>query len=657
MCLKSGITRAGKVTRHRHKPPGIGPYLALAFTLLCTHSIVFASQRLIIQFAPANDANHHALTEQQLSTISTIARSGVKFVRTGSGGNQVVELDEKLTPAQIEQIAAGIAQLEGIVTVVPDRRYRAQFIPNDPDFNRQWYLNDAPGSINAVNAWDFTTGGGNTVVAVLDTGILPHSDYNNRYLQGYDFISDLFTANDGDGRDANPADPGDAVALNECAIGDPAEDLPSSWHGTAIAGLIVANTDNELGIAGIDHRAKILPVRVLGKCGGYSSDVIDAIRWAAGLSDPALPANPNPAQIINLSFGGIGNCTATEQAAIDDATAAGVLLITSAGNSGLDVSSFAPANCNNVLTVAASTRQGGETCYTNYGEGIDLSAPGGNSAGINNCTGGAADAIYSTSNTGLTVPAGESYDSFSGTSFAAPMVSATAALIRSVNPSLTPADIQSVLEAGAREFPVGTSDSFGDCDLSRCGHGLLDAYTAILITREDALSLPGTGTIQMAKVEDCVIEGVSFIELAVDRVAGDGAVAARVVSERISALAGEDFGSIDQLLVWPAGDMQTRYLTIPVYGDNAVEGAEFFSVGIVEQSTNVTIGYPASTRVTIVSANGNTAKSCAQPATAPEPAPNPPSENDGGGTMSLVFLCMQLILLVLRRKSAGNSLF
>jgi serine protease len=656
MCVKSQITRAGDHTpTYRGSLPiaRFRPALAVALLVLGgVHITAGASQRMIIQFSRTGG---HTPTEQELQLIETVTQSGIKFVRSGSGGMQIIELEQDLDVEQIQLISAKISQLESIKSAAVDRRYRALFVPNDPGFSHQWYLGDETGGINAVNAWDYTTGSSDTVIAVLDTGILPHSDYRNRVLQGYDFISDLFTANDGDGRDPNPADPGDAVTANECDVDNPVEDRPSSWHGTAITGVLAANTNNEIGIAGIDHRTKILPLRVLGRCGGYTSDIVDAIRWAAGLSDPALPGvNPNPAHIINLSLGGIGECTPAEQAAINDAAAAGVLVVAGAGNDGIDVAGFAPANCDNVLTVAASTRQGGETCYTNYGAKIDLSAPGGNRTGVNNCTGGATDAIYTTSNTGVTGAADETYAATVGTSLAAPMVAATAALVRSVNPSLTPADIQSTLETSAREFPSGTGDSYGDCDTERCGHGLLDAHNAILITREDALSIPGDGTIQMAKVEDCILEDFPSIELAVERVSGEGTVSAQLSSHRMSAQPGQDYGAIDQLLVWAPDELGSKYLTIPIYPDNIIEGAEFFSVAITRLSPNAVAGYPASTRVTIVSTDGNVSATCAQPEIPPTPAPPPPSESGGGGTLSLAFLCLQFILLALQRKPAIN---
>ena len=653
MCVKSKITSSGWLTPDF---PFLSEKIAFGIVLLLftVNALAAPPQRLIVRYERATGTGTRAPDEQELAAIAAIANTNVTFVRSGSGGNQIIELDGEIDAKQMKEITAAVGKLDNVISASPDRRFHIQSIPNDPDFEHQWYLGEGDGGINAVNAWEYTTGNKDTVIAVLDTGILPHSDYNGRYLDGYDFISDLFVANDGDGRDANPSDPGDAVTVNDCAIGNPVEDEPSSWHGTAITGLIAANTNNNYGIAGIDHKAKILPVRVLGRCGGYVSDLADAIRWAAGISDDALPfTNPNPAGIINLSLGNIsldedgnGVCLPIEQDAINDATAAGALVVVSAGNEGMDVEAFSPANCDNVLTVAATTRTGGETCYTNYGDKIDMSAPGGNASGINNCTGRTGDMIYTTSNSGTTGPANEGFTWNAGTSFAAPLVSGAAALIRAVNPTLSPAEVKTILLNSAREFPTGTSDSYGDCNTSRCGAGLLDARRAIESTRDDALSLPGTGTIQMVRVEDCVLEDVPSIQVEVQRVDGEGPVAAQIVSERMSAIADDDFGAINEIVVWAPDELSAKTLTIPVFQDNAVEGAEFFATGIATPSINANVGYPASTRVTIVSTNGNTRKSCAQPAEAPEPAPDPSS---GGGTLSLLFLCLQLIILALRR--------
>src|SRR5690606_31257016 len=155
------------------------------------------------------------------------------------------------------------------------------------------------------------THGNGVVVAVLDTGITRHGDLDANVLPGYDFISDAGKANDGDGRDNDPSDPGDWVTLNQCPGGNRAEN--SSWHGTHVAGTIAAVTNNAKGVAGTAFGARILPVRVLGTCGGYDSDIADAIVWAAGGSVSGVPTNANPAEVINLSLGGGGACGRTSQ--------------------------------------------------------------------------------------------------------------------------------------------------------------------------------------------------------------------------------------------------------------------------------------------------------------------------------------------------------
>ena len=195
-----------------------------------------------------------------------------------------------------------------------------------------------------------------------------------------------------------------------------------------MAGIIGAMTNNSSGIAGINWGAKILPVRVLGKCGGTDSDIIDGMRWAAGLPVPGVPTNPNPARVMNLSLSGSATtCPTTYQAAINDVVAKGALIVVAAGNNAVNVAAAKPANCPGVITVAATNLYGDITSYSNYGNGIDISAPGGDAYG----------AIYSTVNSGTQGPLYSDYGYIAGTSQAAPHVAATAALMLSANPSLT----------------------------------------------------------------------------------------------------------------------------------------------------------------------------------------------------------------------------
>ncbi|HEY3487120.1 MAG TPA: S8 family peptidase, partial [Gammaproteobacteria bacterium] len=348
--------------------------------------------------------------------------------------------------------------------------------------------NGEDGGIRAEQAWDTLIDDSGVVIAVIDSGILEHADIT-RVLSGYDFISAdgpgvFFTANDGNGRDADPTDPGDATSMGECGDGAPEDDQDSSWHGTLVTGLLVAQTNNAAGIAGIADQAFVLPLRALGRCGGYLSDIADAIRWAAGLSVSGIPANLNPADVINLSLGSTGSCTQTEQSAINAAVNAGVVVIAAAGNEGATKIS-APANCSNVIAVAATTRDGAETCYTNIGRNVDISAPGGNSDQPSlGCTTTAADGIRLAGNDGTTTAGDDDYYSEIGTSFSTPMVAGAAALMKAVDDTLTPASIDAILKNTARIFPAAASDGFDDCNIARCGTGILDIQAAIAIAAD-----------------------------------------------------------------------------------------------------------------------------------------------------------------------------
>ena len=217
------------------------------------------------------------------------------------------------------------------------------------------------------------------MVAVIDTGYRPHADLTGRFVQGYDFIWDPEVANDGDGRDADARDPGDWITSADAAsvtfAGCPVEN--SSWHGTHVAGTIAANTNNGVGVAGVNWQAKILPVRVLGKCGGYTSDIVDGMRWAAGLTVSGVPANANPAKVLNISLGGSGTCSMAEQSAVNDINATGAVIVVAAGNSDADAAAFTPSSCDGVIVVGATDKSGTRAYYSNYGSIVDISAPGG----------------------------------------------------------------------------------------------------------------------------------------------------------------------------------------------------------------------------------------------------------------------------------------
>lgn len=413
--------------------------------------------------------------------------SGVamKHLRAMAGDAVVVVLSRPVPRAAAAQLATELASHPDVVYAEPDLRRHAQKVANDEFRGAQGYLDDTPGGISASLAWDVTTGVATTVVAVLDTGIRPHADLAGRVLPGYDMITGAAVANDGDGRDPDPADPGDwllAAELTGDFAGCRAQN--STWHGTEVAGVIAADSNNGQWTAGIDWAAKILPVRVLGKCGGYDSDIIDAIAWAAGLAVPGVPANPNPAHVINLSLGGDSVCGASYQNVVAAAYARGVTraIVAAAGNESEDVAGHTPANCPFVYAVASTTTQGRLARYSNFGSGIDLSAPGGQyNAAIGN------EGIIALSNAGRTAPSTDSFSNTGGTSFAAPMVSGVVALMLAVAPNLTPDQVHTILTTTVKPFPAGS-----DCDVLRCGAGIVDANAAVRAAAAIGTTAPET---------------------------------------------------------------------------------------------------------------------------------------------------------------------
>lgn len=346
--------------------------------------------------------------------------------------------------------------------------------PNDTHYPKQWHYfqngngsGESPGGINLPRAWDNSVGSSNVVVAVIDTGELPnHQDISgspNR-IAGFDMITNTFRANDGGGRDNDPTDPGDAVAAGDCGPGRPARD--NSWHGTHVAGTVgIGNTDNNLGVAGVNWNVSVQSVRVLGRCGGTTVDINDAIRWAAGLSVPGVPNNTTPARVINMSLGGRpGNpCSGdpATQAAINDAVNAGTVVVVAAGNDAVDASSVTPASCNNVITVAASDFRGHLVQrYSNFGNTIEIMAPGGDVQRDDNGD-GFSDGVLSMVQGG--------YAFSNGTSMASPHVAGVAALHIAQNPNMTPGQVLGRLQNDA------TPRNSTQCP-NPCGAGLLSAF-------------------------------------------------------------------------------------------------------------------------------------------------------------------------------------
>jgi serine protease len=502
-----------------------------------------SAARVIVKFkadaAIASDLATSASEAHKRRAQALGRRLGVAL-RAGRGvaeRTQVLMADG-LTSAEL---VARLTREREVEYAVPDGRVHVLVAPNDPLYASgvpgngpavgQWYLRapagDVQSSIDVERAWSVTTGLPGVVVAVLDIGVrFDHPDLlpvasGGKLLPGYDMVHDADVANDGSPRDPDASDPGDWITAAEandtsdplygCTTFDLSTGKYSSkdsdWHGTQVAGLIAALTNNGIGMAGVGPNLRVLPVRVLGKCGeGYDSDIIAGMRWAAGLTVPGIPANADRARVINMSFGGEGMCTQPYRDAVAEIMAAGTVLVAAAGNTAGHAVGV-PANCEGVVAVAGLRHVGTKVGFSDLGLDVALSAPGGNCV---NTTFGSPCLypILTTTNSGSTVPIGATYtDSYNrsiGTSFAAPLVAGTVALMLSAAPWMTPAQVRLVLQATARPFPTSGGDN-GDgspvpqcavpqydalgkpidqyqcyCTVNTCGAGMLDAGAAVL---------------------------------------------------------------------------------------------------------------------------------------------------------------------------------
>lgn len=491
--------------------------------------------RVIVKFKPdaamlrVHALSTHASTKETEATISARASNLSSRMGIALRAGRALTADSQVMHANGmggEALALRLAAQPEVEYAVVDQRRTHFAQPSDPLYAAgpaiagntggpavgQWYLRaptaEVLSSINAGKAWELSTGSSSIVVAVLDTGVRPeHPDLVGRLLPGYDMVSDAAAANDGDGRDADGSDPGDWVTqaeveskiggLSDCTASN------SSWHGTLTASLIGAASNDGVGMAGVAWGVKLLPVRVLGKCGGYDSDVIAGMLWAAGLSVPGVPNNPNPARVINLSLGASGSCLRSYSDAIARLanTPNPPVIVASAGNStGHAVGS--PANCPGVIAVAGLRHIGTKVGFSDLGPEIAISAPGGNcvntSAGLP-----CLYPILAARNTGTTVPLASTHsDAYTisvGTSFSAPLVAGTVALMLSAQSNLTPATVKSMLQSTARPFPTSGAedDPAGPvpacrapdgsdqlqcyCTPTTCGAGMLDAGRAMAL--------------------------------------------------------------------------------------------------------------------------------------------------------------------------------
>ncbi len=462
-----------------------------------------------------------ATTSNVRTAAASLAGVGsATVVRRMAQGATLVGLSSPVSTDDAWRVAHELTARPDVAYAEPDLwvypTSTAPNAPTDPLYAaHQWDLWDGASSTGgfatrATTAWSRTRGRPSVVVAVIDTGLTVHEDIagsvtnpapTDPIVKGYDFVSlddvsttttpvlRAFTANDGNGRDANPSDPGDWITAAEnagtdrvsgtwfqgCAGTDSSSD--SSWHGTHVTGTIVARSSNGRGISGIAPGVKVQPVRALGKCGGSLSDIDDAIEWASGGAVAGVPANATPASVINLSLGGPGACLQSTQDAIDHARARGTTVVVAAGNDAQSIAPSSPtstttgsqpADCRGVVAVAATDRTGRLASYSDFGTAaypVTIAAPGGDAL-----PGGSN--IWSTVNTGTKGPVGSGYAADAGTSMATPHVAAAAALLQSMavgRTAYSPDAVASLLRSLTQPFPVSAG-----CTDVRCGPGLLD---------------------------------------------------------------------------------------------------------------------------------------------------------------------------------------
>lgn len=503
-------------------------------------------------------------------------------------------------------LAERLAREKDVEYAVPDRRKARLAVPNDPLYTTagapgsssggpasgQWYLRPpnsvTVSAINAEAAWDVTTGSASVVVAVLDTGVrFDHPDFGTNLLNGYDFVgadrndngvtifpNTFLSSKDGNGLDADASDEGDGITFAEttdpgslfyhCTSQDSSgqyQEERSSWHGTQVGGLIGALTNNGTGMASVGRNVRVLPVRVLAKCGGWDSDITAGMLWAAGIAVPGAPANATPAKVLNLSLGGSGNCSALYTDIVGQVAAQGAVIVASAGN-GAGHAVSEPANCEGVIGVAGLRHAGSKVGYSDIGPEVSISAPAGNC--VVDAPAPCVYPILTTSNSGAFNPVagagGAIYtDAFNvtlGTSFSAPLVAGTAALMLSARPDLSPAEVRRFLRSSARAFPAlagvpacqapnGTDQIECNCTATTCGAGMLDAATAVTAAANDPIvridvtpSQPAAGTaFTLTSAQTAVVAGRSIVGWNWTLVSGGGIVSSLSGANTASASA------------------------------------------------------------------------------------------------------------------------
>jgi serine protease len=652
--LWGAATAAGTEFNPVRRPVSIGPEanrIIVGFAVTAANAAEFEiAARVKSRARSLTEARTHGA---DVAALALRTRLAVARSRQLTPDMHVLFLPHTLYGAAIVDALERLRRDPAVKFADIDQRRFPLNVPDDPLFeptagaSGQWYMEMPNAAItvdgvqtmdlsatNAVSAWNITTGSSGIVIADIDTGVrFDHPDLlrgglGGRLLPGYDFVGEDYNAttgaalgtylraNDGDGWDPDPSDPGDWVSsTDQLNAVFPESDCPvanSSWHGTRVVGIFGAITNNGVGIAGMSWGALLLPVRALGKCGGYDSDIITGIEWAAGMpvngtDEPTVPVNPFPADIINVSLGGSGACASDYQNALATVTGLGVLVVASAGNSATDVTTNSsvesPANCSalvpGIIAVAGLRNVGTKVGYSSLGPEVGVSAPAGNCI---DAGGACLRSIDTTTNLGATGPAQNSYtnetDNNLGTSFAAPIVSGIAALMRSVNANLGPAQLVARLESSARAFPADstglaicpnldpTTEECACPPSGQCGSGMVDALAAVVAAQRPiaAIALPaafGGGAVLDASgsAAACGRQIAGYAWSAAGGVSiTSGAAAAKVTvqpssgSGTISLTVTDSEGAVDSATVSVAGGAATserrrRGMSVAAVGD------------------------------------------------------------------------------------------
>lgn len=521
--------------------------------------------------------------------LRTVARSGARsLTRTGSAEaalrriNRRAPFDHSWTAEQRDRYAT-LAVIEAlnrdprVALAEPNLIRKPHREPGDSFYRSQWHYQ----AINLPLAWDITTGNAEVIVAVVDTGIRPdHPDLDDKVIAGFDFIANEQRAADGDARDDDPTDPGDG------AFGG-----SSSFHGTHVAGTVAAETSASAtpgsGVAGVSWEAKIMPLRVLGVGGGTSFDVIEAMRWAAGLDNVSGTLPDRPADVINLSLGG-GGFLQSEQQAIHEIRNEGIIIVASAGNEASATPSY-PAAYEGVVSVSATTIENNPAAYSNFGSTIDVAAPGGSNVTDSNGDGIGDGVISTIADDSDPANLRFGYATLQGTSMAAPHVAGVIALMKAVHPGLTPTQFDNALASGAIADDLGAP---GRDD--RYGWGLINAQKAVLAALDLASNPPGP-TLAASTSSLTFGAALSSLSFTLENV-GSGSVTVQSISTSAAWL------DVAATSVDPGG-ISSYAVTVDRTG--LTEGSYTAAIEILTDAVNPTVSITVTMRVFTTSPSAN----------------------------------------------------